>query len=348
MPDCHPSVSNSAACAVSGRLDAVFHSPSRSFRVLAQTNVTWLLEPRDCTARLVLLVLSAPPNTEQRARLRRELAGQSGIRLVFLLGLVPDPAQQRRLAAEHSSNGDILQASVTESYSTLSYKTMSGFVWSNVACNRDNTKYIAKTDDDVTLNTKELLAALDNKYGVEPPDDVMDCPAVVRNLRPLTATHNGTIMAKFFLSRAELGRRVYPDLCFGWLYVTTPRVGLELAELAATAGPELAARRDRDDYFVTGFLRERLPWVRLGQLGGGAGLWPQLWDSLLSCTWLGVTSNVFFNKFVLSKGSGGVSYVQGWRLYGCVVWEFYIMGALEFAAPATLQQHTARLGLCLR
>ena len=45
------------------------------------------------------------------------------------------------------------------------------------------------------------------------------------------------------------------------------------------------------------------------QLEGGA--WGALWDGLLSrCTWLGVTKNVFFNNFVVNKGSGNVSYVQ--------------------------------------
>ena len=28
---------------------------------------------------------------------------------------------------------------------------------------------------------------------------------------------------EFFIDEEELSRRVYPDLCFGWLYVTTPR-----------------------------------------------------------------------------------------------------------------------------
>ena len=45
------------------------------------------------------------------------------------------------------------------------------------------------------------------------------------------------------------------------------------------------------------------------QLEGGA--WGEVWDKLLSrCTWLGVTKNVFFNNFVVNKGSGNVSYVQ--------------------------------------
>ena len=98
-----------------------------------------------------------------------------------------------------------------------------------------------------------------------------------------------------------------------------------MAEIAAKHSAELKPRSNRDDYFITGFLRERLPWVSLRsgevlwkvsmyldiprQLEGGA--WGEVWDKLLSrCTWLGVTKNVFFNNFVVNKGSGNVSYVQ--------------------------------------
>ena len=44
-------------------------------------------------------------------------------------------------------------------------------------------------------------------------------------MRPLKQKHRGTIMGKFFITTEELKRRVYPDLCFGWLYVTTPMYG---------------------------------------------------------------------------------------------------------------------------
>ena len=69
----------------------------------------------------------------------------------------------------------------------------------------------------------QLKSTLAWKYGTAPPPDVLECPAVIRNMRPLKRRHSGTIMGKFFIDEQELSRRVYPDLCFGWLYVTTPR-----------------------------------------------------------------------------------------------------------------------------
>ena len=138
--------------------------------------------------------------------------------------------------------------------------------------------------------------------------------------------------------------------------------------MAARRSEELLVRSNRDDYFITGFLRERLPWVQIRQLEGGlSGL---LWDHVLSqCTWLAVTKNVFFNKFVRRKSSGSVSYVQvthrlslcpsippsppsspsqGWRMYGCIIWEFYIMGAVEWLLPTQAEQWIENLEFCVR
>jgi len=290
------------------------------------------------------MVLSAPGNVANRDKMRRSLKGKKSVKVIFLLGLVSS-VYEELLLSEHADHDDLVQSSVPESYDTLSYKTLSGFIWIKAFCG-DATKYVAKVDDDVSLDTDHLMEVLYSKYPADPPD-ILECPSVIRNMRPLHQSHNGTIMAKFFVSREDLNRRVYPDLCFGWLYVTTPRVGLALAEVAALESEQLLSRADRDDYFITGFLRERLPWVQLGQLEGGLSGF--LWDKVFSsCTFLGISKNIFFNRFVLAKGSGGVQYVQGGRLYVCIVWEFYIMGAVESLAPECVSHWVASWNICRR
>ena len=47
------------------------------------------------------------------------------------------------------------------------------------------------------------------------------------------------------------------------LFLKLFRVGLAMAELAATHVKDLKPKSNRDDYFITGFLRERLPWISL-------------------------------------------------------------------------------------
>ena len=330
---------------MSGSLSKLYNNAEQTFHILNTMNNTFLLHPvSPCTSHLVLMVLSAPKNVEKRNKMRAQIGENNRVKIIFLLGIVP-PEYEQLLHEEHEVHDDLVQASVPESYDTLSFKTLSGFIWIKAFCG-DSTKYVAKTDDDVTLDMERIIKVLDEKYQNDPPD-ILECPSVIRNMRPLQNRHNGTIMAKFFVSRQELNRRVYPDLCFGWLYVTTPRVGLALAEVAMVQADKVVDRADRDDYFITGFLRERLPWVRLGQLEGGtSGL---VWDNFLSsCTFLGISKNIFFNRFVVKKGSGGVQYVRGWRLYLCIVWEFYIMGALEILTPSCLADRVAAWNICKR
>ena len=48
-----------------------------------------------------------------------------------------------------------------------------------------------------------------------------------------------------------------PDYCSGWAYVTTPALGLRLAEMAANVDPGKMCLR-LEDLFITGMLRERI------------------------------------------------------------------------------------------
>ena len=48
-------------------------------------------------------------------------------------------------------------------------------------------------------------------------------------------------MGKWSISVKDMPRRVYPDFCPGWLYVTTPKVGLALAEVSVRNAEVLMA-----------------------------------------------------------------------------------------------------------
>ena len=62
-------------------------------------------------------------------------------------------------------------------------------------------------------------------------------------------------------SEAEFSRSYMPEVCNGWLSLTTPRVGAELAQVGLTMFGETGA--GNGDQLVTGILRERLPHVRI-------------------------------------------------------------------------------------
>ena len=48
--------------------------------------------------------------------------------------------------------------------------------------------------------------------------------------------HSSSLLGKWSMSHSELPRRVFPDHCFGWLYVLTPKVARHTSKLARHTG----------------------------------------------------------------------------------------------------------------
>ena len=80
---------------------------------------------------LILSVLSAPSNLNKRNHLRSRFGRSGGVSLLFLLGKTTSSELQQRLEEENEQHGDLLQGSVLDSYHTLAYKTLMGFIWIN-------------------------------------------------------------------------------------------------------------------------------------------------------------------------------------------------------------------------
>jgi len=329
---------------VTNKLETIYDPDLDTFSVLDRTNVSFLMRPHNVcnNAKIVLMALTAPKNVEKRERLRRQFGEKQGVYILFLLGKTSNSTVQEDLRSENMLHGDMVQISVLDHYKALSYKTLTGFIWTNRFCG--SAKYIVKVDDDVTVDLDNLMFLLDQKYGELSPHggnvpDIVECPSVMRNMRPWRQNHTQSIMSKWSISKEDMERRVYPDFCPGWLYVVTPRVGLALAEVGVQHADELMTKARLDDIFVTGFLRERLPWTKLQQLhDGNMG---KAWNGFFShCPFLGITKNIFYNDVVLDKGSNGVSYIKGQQFYWCAFLEFFILENIEFLFPS-LSKHTA-------
>jgi len=190
-----------------------------------------------------------------------------------------------------------------------------------------------KIDDDVKVDYNLLINKLKAKEHAGKPEPVIQCPSVMRNMRPWRHNHTQTVMGKWSIQWEELPRRVHPDFCPGWLYVTTPQVGLALSVIAAETSEELAGVRKLDDIYVTGHLRERVSWVGLDHLD--QGIYGRIWrDFFSNCPFLGIYKSVFLNDIVLQKGSSSVSYIKGGRFFGCAFLEYFIFENLEFIHPA--------------
>jgi len=337
---------------VSHKLETLYDADSDTFSVLDRTNVSFLMRPRIACKQvtIVLMALTAPKNVEKRERLRRQFGEKEGVYILFLLGKTSSSALQEKLQTENMVHGDMVQISVMDHYKALSYKTLTGFIWANRFCG--SAKYIVKVDDDVSVDLDNLMFLLEKKYGEDSPHggtvpDIVECPSVMKNMRPWRQNHTESIMSKWSISKEDMERRVFPDFCPGWLYVITPRVGLALAEVGVQNSHELMTKARLDDIFVTGFLRERLPWARLQQLHDGT--MGKAWNGFFShCPFLGITKNIFYNDVVLDKGSGSVSYIKGQKFYWCAFLEFFILENIEFLFPS-MAKHTAPLwAVCKR
>ena len=137
-------------------------------------------------------------------------------------------------------------------------------------------------------------------------------------------------MGKWSHSIAEIPDKFFPDYCQGFLYVTSPKAGLALAETAKALGDEAKPDTAEEDYIVTGWLAERLPWLSLRSLTPVGG---HAWDSYFShCSLLGLL-RFSFNPLALGAGSAdspGLQYVNSPRFVFCVMAEF---AAYDYLRP---------------
>ena len=93
---------------VTGSLASVV--TNSSLRILDRSDVRFSLPPSSsspCSASMVLMVLSAPANTDKRELMRQRMVNVTDVKLVFLLGSTDQ--YQKKLAKEHLRSDDIVQ-----------------------------------------------------------------------------------------------------------------------------------------------------------------------------------------------------------------------------------------------
>lgn len=315
-----------------------------TFPIMDEKTVQFLQLPPECDkdTLMVVMVLSAPKHFNARVRIRDELKHfkMTHVRTAFLLGRTNDGSVQDEVVKECGIFHDIVQISVEEGYNKLSYKTISGFLWTRKYC--AGTKYLLKIDDDVSMDWPRVLNELTMKYPEGMPENVLECPSVMRNMRPWRPKRNSqkSIMGKWAVSYKEMSRRVYPDFCPGWAYVTSPVMGQRISEAAASI-EQVSPMKRLDDIYITGYALERIQGSRIAQLKPGYSGY--MWNNWLSmCPFLGITKNIFFNDYVLKKGV----YVNNHKFFWCAFYEYFILDNIEYLAPGLTPKYL--IALCER
>ena len=106
----------------------MFDETLSGFNLFDRKNVSMLLSPTmGCDMRHVVIAPSAPRNTDLRNTVRTQFRGKAFV--IFILARPRTEDGDKLLEEENKIYGDILQGDFPDSYSTVPYKTVMGFIW---------------------------------------------------------------------------------------------------------------------------------------------------------------------------------------------------------------------------
>ena len=135
----------------------------KSWKTEISQHKTTLLTKAACARHYFLLILvsSAPANFKRRNLIRQTWGTDSNVeprwRTFFLLGQTRNQIQTAILKVEEKSYSDIIRGNYFEHYWNQSFKIEMGFEWAARYC---QFSFLLKTDDDVFVNTKDLILLL--------------------------------------------------------------------------------------------------------------------------------------------------------------------------------------------
>lgn len=157
---------------------------------------------------LLIVVSSAPAHFERRNLIRQTWGTDSTTnnnplwRTFFLLGQTKNQTQSSLIEKEEKDFGDIIQGDYYEHYWNQSFKVEMGFEWAARYC---SFSFLLKADDDVLVNTKDLVLHLQQE---STPKERLYMGKVQVNAEVRR-------YGKFNISFDEFAGSTYPNYCSG-------------------------------------------------------------------------------------------------------------------------------------
>lgn len=111
----------------------------------------------------IVFVIIAPNYFEKRDAIRATWGNKSittDLRLVFTIGMSENETINKDVENEYKLNEDILRINMTDNYYNLTTKVMISLKWISIYCS--NAKYILRINDDVIVNTHNLIRHFKN------------------------------------------------------------------------------------------------------------------------------------------------------------------------------------------
>ncbi|XP_020647445.1 UDP-GalNAc:beta-1,3-N-acetylgalactosaminyltransferase 1 [Pogona vitticeps] len=182
---------------------------------------------------LVILVSSRPSNVKARQAIRITWGSQRSwwgkqVLTLFLLGKGTEKEDARALSVEDESilYGDIIQQDFLDTYRNLTLKTIMAFRWVTEFCS--SAQYVMKTDDDVFINTGNLVKFLLNTNASE---NFMTGYPLIENY-----PYRGFYW-KSYISYDEYPFKVYPPYWSGLGYVLDVRLARRVYKMMSHVKP---------------------------------------------------------------------------------------------------------------
>ncbi|KAM9231705.1 UDP-GalNAc:beta-1,3-N-acetylgalactosaminyltransferase 1 [Leptosomus discolor] len=183
---------------------------------------------------LVILVSSDPKDGRSRQAIRITWGSQNfwwGHRVLTLFVLGRDAHREDNAAAlsvedESILYGDIIRQDFVDTYDNLTLKTIMAFRWVTEFCS--NARFIMKTDDDVFINTANLVKFL---LKLNSSENIFTGYPLIDNV-----AYRG-FHKKRYISYDEYPFKFYPPYCSGMGYILDGKLALRIYELMGHIKP---------------------------------------------------------------------------------------------------------------
>lgn len=200
----------------------------------------------------VILVTSYVGNDAIRSAHRQAISQQRlismGLLRIFSLASIPDSERfisQKAIEHEQQLFGDLIQGDFLEAYRNLTYKHVMSLKWATEHCRR--AKFLVKMDDDIVFDPFYIQNYLSD-VGQRKDQRHLLAGFTFNNKKAIRLKAN-----KWYVSREEYRRDVYPPYLSGWLYITN-----QWTARALVLQSEVVPFFWIDDTYVTGILAERV------------------------------------------------------------------------------------------
>lgn len=204
---------------------------------------------------VIAYVHTAPDHYKRRVVIRQTWGDASyysdvKLRVVFVMGRTADDGGvQQALEFEAAQYGDIVQEDFLDTYRNLTYKGVAALKWISERC--AHARYVLKTDDDIFVNTFNLLRHLRRLDRLEAQNSTRS----TRGLLLCLVWYSMTVMrdGKWKVSKDEWPDDVYPTYCSGSAFVMSTDVAVALHGVSYHV-PFFWV----DDFYITGLLALKL------------------------------------------------------------------------------------------